>query len=94
MCPIYLNLFKHLFRYTIHEGLPESKKVLVREYCKAAGFYSYDAAADDEDPTKHWIGREVKRFLVEAHIYLPFLLQVASAPPDCIPDMAAFRNAA
>ena len=37
---IYLNIFKHLFKYTIHEGLPKEKKLLVREYCKAAGFYS------------------------------------------------------
>ena len=51
---IYLNIFKHLWRYTIHEGLPESKKALIRDYCKTAGFYSYDAAADDtEDPSKH-----------------------------------------
>ena len=37
---IYLNIFKHLFKYTIHEGLPPAKKLLVREYCKAAGSYS------------------------------------------------------
>jgi hypothetical protein len=89
---IYLNIFKHLFKYTIHEGLPKSKKVIVREYCKAAGFYSYDAAADDEDPTKHWIGREVKRFLAQADRHVPFLLQLAAAPADCIPEMADLAN--
>ena len=40
---VYLNLFKHLFRYTVHEGLPPSKKKIIRDYCKNAGFYSYDA---------------------------------------------------
>ena len=34
-----------------------------------------------------WIGREVKRFLKEAHIHLPFLLRVANAPPDLIGGM-------
>ena len=91
---VYLNLFKHLWRYTIHENLPKSKQKLIHAYCKAAGFYSYDAAADDEDPTKHWIGREVKRFLVNAHLHLPFLLQVASAPIDSIPELAQFVNGA
>ena len=89
---IYLNIFKHLWRYTIHEDLPDSKKKIIREYCKTAGFYSYDAAADDEDPSKHWIGREVKRFIADAHRHLPFLLQVASAPIDCIPEMQACVN--
>ena len=89
---LWLNLFKHLFKYTVHEGLPPSKKTAVREYCKAAGFYSYDAASVDEDPTKHWIGREVKRFIAEAHLHLPFLLQIAAAPADCVPEMAAFAN--
>ena len=45
------------------------------------------------DPVKHWIGREVKRFLDEADLHLPFLLRVASAPVDCIPEMAESRNA-
>jgi hypothetical protein len=90
---IYLNLFKHLFRYTIHDGLPESKKKIVAAYLKAAGFYSYDAASTDEDPVSHWIGREVKRFLHEAHRLLPFLLQIAAAPAECVPGMAAFANA-
>ena len=89
---LYLNLFKHLFRYTIHEGLPDTKKKMVRDYCKAAGYYSYDAASDDEDPVKHWIGREVKRFIKEAHLHLPFLLQLAAAPADCVPEMAAMAN--
>ena len=53
---------------------------------REAGFYSYDAAAEDEDPVKRWIGREVKRFLVEAHIHLPFLLRLAAAPLDLVPD--------
>ena len=89
---IYLNLFKHLFKYTIHEGLPLSKKKLVRDFCKAAGFYSYDASSDDEDPVKHWIGREVKRFIEKAEEMVPFLLQIASAPAECIPGMAAVLN--
>ena len=25
---VYLNMFKHLFKYTVHEPLPESKKIL------------------------------------------------------------------
>ena len=52
----------------------------------------YDAASDDEDPTSHWIGREVKRFITQADKHLPFLLQVAAAPIECIPEMAAFIN--
>ena len=60
---VYLNMFKHVFKYTVHEPLPESKKKLVRDYLKEAGFYSYDAADDSDDPVKRWIGREVKRFL-------------------------------
>ena len=66
----------------------------MREYCKAAGFYSYDAASEDEDPTKHWIGREVKKFISEAATHISFLLQLAAAPADCIPEMAEFANAA
>lgn len=81
---VYLNIFKLLFKFTIHESLPESKKHMVKKYLKAAGFYSYDAAADDENPVMRWIGREVKRFLKEAHIHLPFLLCVASAPADMV----------
>lgn len=54
----------------------------------AANFYSYDAASPDEDPVKRWIGREVKRFLEEAHIHLPFMLQLASAPADIFDDVA------
>jgi hypothetical protein len=45
---VYLNMFKHVFKYTIHHGLPESKKKLVRDYLIAANFYSYDAASPDE----------------------------------------------
>ena len=36
---VYLNMFKHLFKYTIHEPLPESKKKLVANYLEEAGFY-------------------------------------------------------
>ena len=71
---VYLNMFKHLFKYSIHEPLPESKKKVVSKYLKAAGFYSYDAADESDDPVKRWIGREVKRFLHEADCLLPFLL--------------------
>jgi hypothetical protein len=42
---------------------------------------------------KHWIGREVKRFIKEAHLHVPFLLQLAAAPADCVPEMAAFAGA-
>ena len=88
----FLNIFKHLFKYTVHEGLPETKKKIVKAYCIKAGFYSYDAASMDEDPLKHWIGREVKAFLQEAHLHLPFLLHVAAAPPDLTAEMAASLN--
>ena len=81
---IYLNIFKHLFDHTAHRNLQDSKKELVRNYFKAASFYSYDAAAVDENPTMRWIGREVKRFLEESHIHLPFLLRVAACPPDLV----------
>ena len=81
-----LNFFKHLFKYTVHENLPESKKILVQQYLRIAGFYSYDAASVDEDPVKRWIGREVKRFCDEAHLHLPFLLRLANAPIDMVPD--------
>ncbi|KAL1526456.1 hypothetical protein AB1Y20_015167 [Prymnesium parvum] len=79
---IYLNTFKHLFKYTVHESLPDSKKKLVRDYVKAAGFYSYDAAEDTDDPVARWIGREVKRFLHEADVHLPFLLSLSSTETD------------
>ena len=61
---------------------------MVRNYLKAASFYSYDATVD-ENPVMRWIGREVKRFVAEAHIHLPFLLRIAAAPPDLTADMAA-----
>ena len=86
---VYLNMFKHIFKYTIHHGLPASKKVMVRDYLKTANFYSYDAASPEEDPVKRWIGREVKRFLQEAHVHLPFMLQLAAAPADIFDDAAA-----
>ena len=41
----------------------------------------------------HWIGREVKRFLAQADIHLPFLLRVAAAPVDSVPETADWRNA-
>ena len=91
---VFLNLFKHLFKYTIHEGLPDSSKKIISKYLKNAGFYSYDAASKDEDPVAHWIGREVKRFLHEADKHLPFLLQIAAAPADVSADMAQHANAA
>ena len=83
---VYLNFFKHLFRGTIHENLPALKKKHVRNYLSEAGYYSYDAASEDEDPVKRWIGREVRRFLTEAHKHLPFLLRLANAPMEVIPE--------
>jgi len=62
---VYLNFFKHLFRGTIHETLPTLKKQHVRSYLREAGFYSYDATSDDEDPVKWWIGREVPTALFQ-----------------------------
>jgi hypothetical protein len=91
---IYLNFFKHLFKYTIHEPLPDSKKKIVRDYLKAAGFYSYDAADDSDDPVKRWIGREVKKFLHEADVHLPFLLSLSSTEIDVCAETAACTNAA
>ena len=41
---------------------------------------------------KHWIGREVKRFLQQAHKHVPFLLQLATAPVDSVPELEEFRN--
>ena len=70
----------------------DGQKKLVRDYLKKAAFYSYDAAADDEDPVKRWIGREVKRFLEEAHVHLPFLLQLAAAPPEVCEAAAEQRD--
>ena len=67
----------------------ESKKKHVKAYLKAAGFYSYDAAAVDENPVMRWIGREVKRFLAHAHEHVPLLLRVTAAPPDMDSDIAA-----
>eukprot|EP00966_Prymnesium_polylepis_P326173 7382094-Prymnesium_polylepis.1 len=86
-------MFKHLFKYTIHEGLQPSIKKVIADYLKGAGFYSYDAASIDEDPTVHWIGREVKRFLSEADKHVPFLLQAASAPADITADMDMHTDA-
>jgi hypothetical protein len=90
---IYLNFFKHLFKYTIHEPLPDSKRAIVSRYLKAAGFYSYDAADDSDDPVKRWIGREVKRFLHEADQHLPFMLGLSSGQIDVSEDIAAVTNA-
>lgn len=85
---IYLNLFKLHFSYMCHDPMPEGKKKLVKDYIKKAGFYSYDAAADDkaESPVIRWIGREVKRFLAEAHEHLPFLLRIAACPPEVLDE--------
>jgi len=85
---LYLNIFKHLYKYTCHEGLPESKKKLARRYLISRNFYSYSADSTDDDPVSHWIGREAKRFICEAHIHLPFLLRVAAAPPDLVAELA------
>ena len=79
---VYLNMFKHIFKYTIHEPLPISKKKIVARYLKAAHFYSYDADDESDDPTKRWIGREVKRFLHEADVHLPFLLGLSCTSID------------
>ena len=64
--------------------LSDGKKKIVRRYIRAKGFYSYDAADETDDPVKRWIGREVKRFLAEAHEHVPFLLCMANAPPDLV----------
>ena len=43
---------------------------------------------------KHWTGREVKHFLCEAHLHVPFLLRLAAAPLDLVPDsVQQFMNA-
>ena len=34
----------------------------------------------------------MKRFIVNAYVHLPFLLQVASAPIDAVPELAACVN--
>jgi hypothetical protein len=45
-------VFKHPFEQPILEGLSERKKNLVRDYLKAVGCYSYDAAKlEEEDST-------------------------------------------
>ena len=67
----------------------------MRNYLRVSGFYSYDAAAaDEENPVMRWIGREVKRFLAEADIHLPFLLRVAAAPAEMDAEMAAMVGGA
>jgi hypothetical protein len=47
---MYLNVVKHLFKYTILEGLAKPKKEVVRGYLKAADNFSYDAANLAEYP--------------------------------------------
>lgn len=89
---VYLNMFKHLFKYTIHEALPNTLKVVVAQYLRAAGYYSYDADSDTDDPVKGWIGREVKRFLHEADQHLPFLLQLAAGQSDVSAETLAATN--
>jgi hypothetical protein len=49
---IYLNIFKHVFKYTIHEPLPESKRKIVASYLREAGFYSYAADDESDDPSE------------------------------------------
>ena len=78
----------------LNVGAADSCKPLVKAYLKKQSFYSYDAAAEDESPVMRWIGREVKRFLDESHIHLPFLLRVAAAPPDMIEEMEEMLNGA
>ena len=63
--------------------------MVMRNYLKKMGFYSYDAADVEENPVKRWIGREVKRFLSEADKHLPFLLQIAAAPTEICDEVAA-----
>ena len=65
----------------------------MREYARNKGFYSYNAADETEDPVKRWIGREVKRFLSEAHTLLSFLLRHANAPPDLVETVCNTVNA-
>ena len=66
--------------------LVESNKKIIAEYCVAHGFFSYNALSLKDDPVKTWIGREVKKFLAEAHVHLPFLLRVAASPIDVDAD--------
>jgi len=54
----------------------------ILKYLREMGFYSYDAADEGDDPVKRWIGREVKRFLHEADIHLPYLLRLAAGRID------------
>ena len=89
---VYLNMFKHVFKYTIHEPLPDSQKKIVSRYLKAAGYYSYDAADESDDPVKRWIGREVKRFLHEADVHLPFLLRLSSGMIDMCDESITCLN--
>jgi hypothetical protein len=50
---MYLNVFKHLFEHAIRKGLSKSKKNLMRDYLKAAGCNSYDAAKLKEEDSTH-----------------------------------------
>lgn len=43
---------------------------------------------------KRWIGREVKRFLHEADLHLPFMLSLSSGQIDVSEETAARTNAA
>ena len=90
----YLNCFKHIFKYTVHEGLPDSNKAAVARYVRAQHFYSYDAQSEEDDPCKTWIGREVKRFIEEAATHLPVLLRLASAPADIVAELSGCVNGA
>ena len=55
----------------------------------------YDAAvADEESPVQRWIGREVKRFLEQAHEHIPFLLRVVQAPAEALSHLTAEVNGA
>lgn len=70
----------------------ESKKLVAECHLVNNGYYSYNSLSTEEDPVKQWIGREVKRFLAEAHVHLPFLLRVASAPVDVVHAAASAED--
>eukprot|EP00965_Chrysotila_dentata_P171044 5644667-Pleurochrysis_carterae.AAC.1 len=56
-------------------------------YLREAGFYSDAAASDDENPGMRWAGREVKSFLREADVLLPFLRRIALVPEEVLGDL-------
>ena len=65
----------------------------MKQYLRAAGFYLYDAeAAAEESPVTRWIGREVKRFLAQGDIHIPFLLRIAAAPAESLSSSLELRQ--